>query len=146
MRKDRSTSAQEDDYPGINVSPLVDVSFLLLIYFLVASTLVKSEADLDMTVPGGRGLAADLSPMVVEIEESGRIIGNPGQYAEVLSPAGGGSNLEVLSERLRLLRAAHGSAAAVMLRVSREVDYQRFVDVINCLAGEEVTQLALTES
>ena len=36
----------------LQIAPLIDVVFLLLIYFMVTSSLKKSEADLGITLPG----------------------------------------------------------------------------------------------
>ena len=40
-----------DPDPVLDMSPMIDMSFLLLIYFLVTSTLEPTEADLAMTMP-----------------------------------------------------------------------------------------------
>ncbi|MEO0448487.1 MAG: biopolymer transporter ExbD, partial [Verrucomicrobiota bacterium] len=37
---------EQQEEPELDMSPLIDVGFLLLIYFLVATTLAKEEADL----------------------------------------------------------------------------------------------------
>ncbi len=141
----RHRQRNEEDDPGVDISSLVDVSFLLLIYFLVVATIQKKEQDLDMTLPEPSRSKVKGAPLVVKLEEDGEIIANPIDYPELISPAGGSSALEPLAERLRLLKAAQGGAASVVLHVSQKVDYQRFIDVINCLAGEEIQQLALVD-
>ena len=37
---------------GLQIAPLIDVVFLLLIYFMVTATLRKSEADIGISLPG----------------------------------------------------------------------------------------------
>ena len=37
---------------GLQIAPLIDVVFLLLIYFMVSSSLKRSEADLGLSLPG----------------------------------------------------------------------------------------------
>ena len=38
--------------PQFSMSSMTDIVFLLLIFFLVATTLLKKERDLDMRLPG----------------------------------------------------------------------------------------------
>ncbi len=41
-----------DEQGGVPIAPMIDVVFLLLIYFMVASTLEQQEADLSFQLPG----------------------------------------------------------------------------------------------
>lgn len=43
--------SDEDNYGGINLMPLVDVVFLLLIFFLAATTFANEEAEIDLRLP-----------------------------------------------------------------------------------------------
>ena len=38
--------------PSIPIAPMIDVVFLLLLYYLVTSTLEKQEADISFQLPG----------------------------------------------------------------------------------------------
>ena len=78
--------APEDDEPGLEIAPLIDVSFLLLIYFLVTSTLEKREADLGLTLPTEN---PDSSAVQVEID----------QMMIVVDPDGASRELEGLAYR-----------------------------------------------
>ena len=49
----------EEAEPVLDMSSLIDVSFLLLIYFLVTSTLDPKEADLGMKLPTTETSAAN---------------------------------------------------------------------------------------
>lgn len=40
--------------PMLDISPMIDLSFLLLVYFLATSTLEPVESDLGMTMPGDK--------------------------------------------------------------------------------------------
>ena len=40
------------DKVGVPIAPMIDVVFLLLIYFMVSSTLERQEADLSFQLPG----------------------------------------------------------------------------------------------
>jgi len=46
-----STGLAEDEEVGINLTPLIDVVFLLLIFFMVTATFQNDERDLTIAVP-----------------------------------------------------------------------------------------------
>jgi len=149
MRRKRQKDIGEvrQETPGVDISSLVDVSFLLLIYFLVASTIVKKEQDLGMQLPSGSpSLEIPQAPLPVVLHQDGSVVLNPGKdYEEQIAAAGVGSSLDPLSARLRLIKATLGEQAAVELKVSESVDYQRFIEIINCMAGEGVIALGLAD-
>ncbi|MGB3965396.1 MAG: biopolymer transporter ExbD, partial [Planctomycetota bacterium] len=71
----RHEPAAEDDEPGINLTPMVDVVFLLLIFYLAATTFTRDETRLDLRLPeaksGERGQQG--KPIVVDVPADGRI-------------------------------------------------------------------------
>ncbi len=58
----------------INLTPLIDVVFLLLIFFMVSTTFTK-ETQLAITLPEAQGLAAEDSVEPVEV-----VVGAQGEY------------------------------------------------------------------
>lgn len=42
----------QNETTELQIAPLIDVVFLLLIYFMVTSSLIRSEADIRMMLPG----------------------------------------------------------------------------------------------
>ena len=76
-------STRSDEKVSIPIAPMIDVVFLLLIYFMVASSLEKQEADLSFQLPG---LAPPDSPiemlddLIVEIGQNGQIVVNDYLY------------------------------------------------------------------
>ena len=42
---------EQMERPSINVASLIDMVFLLLVYFMVAASLQRSEADLGIRLP-----------------------------------------------------------------------------------------------
>ena len=51
MAKRKRYRPDGDNDPELDISSLVDVAFLLLIYFLVTSTLRPDETDLSIVLP-----------------------------------------------------------------------------------------------
>tara|TARA_B110000967_G_C18818529_1_gene527417 strand:+ start:293 stop:736 length:444 start_codon:yes stop_codon:yes gene_type:complete len=60
---------------GINLTPLIDVVFLLLIFFMVTTTFTK-ETRLLIDLPEANGEVADSSPATLEL-----VIAKDGSYA-----------------------------------------------------------------
>ena len=64
--------------------PLIDMVFLLLIFFLVASTFAKEERQLDINLPtssAAQPLSAPPKQLVVNIDEDGVITVNGQTYS-----------------------------------------------------------------
>ena len=53
MARHKQIVTEEQGDPEMNISSMIDCCFLLLIYFLVATSLV-SEKKLDMSIPGNQ--------------------------------------------------------------------------------------------
>ena len=63
---------------GFNMTPMIDVVFLLIIFFLVSSHLAKQEAQMDIDLPNAEsGMEAEASPtprIVINITRSGQLL------------------------------------------------------------------------
>ncbi|CAA0088408.1 Biopolymer transport protein ExbD [Zhongshania aliphaticivorans] len=65
---------QRVDDGGVNLTPLIDVVFLLLIFFMVSTTFTK-ESRLNLELPSAKGVAAVDEGKVLEV-----VINAGGQY------------------------------------------------------------------
>jgi biopolymer transport protein ExbD len=75
MARHKKHEAAEDSEPALDISSLIDVCFLLLIYFLVTSTIKPRESDLGMALPAANPSTEqpDIDPLFIKIEASGAI-------------------------------------------------------------------------
>lgn len=150
--KKRQRHTREDslapDEPGLDISSLIDVCFLLLIYFLVTTTIQPREQDLRTSVPGFStpDNLPTIPPMLIEVRQDGGVVVNPGDAAEVFDSDVDSRELPNLRDRLASVAAMGPSGAPrVLLRVDNEVRQQRYVDVLNCLAGAGISSIALQD-
>lgn len=129
--------------PGLDLSSLVDVSFLLLIYFIATSTLQPEESDLGLLMfPNGKTSLIELPSFEVALQADGSVVGND----EVLDVDVTNRDLPQLRERLRVYKSASDlleSTPEVSVSVDDSAHGQRFVDVLNCLASLEIDQVNL---
>ena len=134
--------SEEGAEVAVDMSSLVDMSFLLLVFFLVTTTIVARESDLPMMVPT-EGAPSELRPLTIRVEPDNRVVLHPGQsFEEEVAAVEEGRELEVLRERLAVLKSAR---QGVRLDVLDGASYQRFVDVLNCLRGEGWDEVAITQ-
>jgi len=136
----RRRKAPIEQNPALDMSSLIDVSFLLLIYFLVTSTLDPKEADLGMTMPTSQSSEpseVEIDQMTIEVNSSGHIVLND----EVLDTDTDSRDVPLLLDRLKLYvqsAALTQSDPLVIIKADDAARGQRFVDVLNALADQEV--------
>ncbi|MEO0416995.1 MAG: biopolymer transporter ExbD [Verrucomicrobiota bacterium] len=145
-RRKRSNPFEEQE-PELNISPLVDVAFLLLIYFLVTASLMKEEADLGLELPGAATITSSkvrVDHMEIKIDPIGNIIVNE----VIVEPFEANRNLPILTDRLKRYVASAkiaGAKASVVIDCSSEVREQRFVDVLNACSAAGMKNISLAQ-
>ena len=139
--------AEPEDEPVLDMSSLIDVSFLLLIYFLVTSTLMKKETDLGLTLPTQQPDSAssqvEIDQMMIVINPDGSVVVND----DILDTDAEQRALPKLSDRLRMYKKAadlSGSKPLVILAADDAAKGQRLVDVLNALAGVGIKSVTMT--
>lgn len=116
---------QQNEDPQINLTPLLDVVFLLLIFFMVTTTFQK-ETQLRIRIP-----EASDAPPLVESERLELVIDAQGRYYI-------GQN-EVVNTRPETLRAAIVKAVGddrdtpVVIRADARTPHQSVVTAMNVL-------------
>ncbi len=135
----RRKPPKEED-PALDMSSLIDVSFLLLIYFLVTSTLDPKDADLGMTMPTNTSPSSseiEIDQMTIEVNSSGHIVVNE----EVLDIDPEVREVPLLLDRLKNYAESAkltNSEPMVIIAADDSAKGQRFIDVLNALANEAV--------
>lgn len=135
----------DEEEPELDISPLIDVAFLLLIYFLVTTTLQKREADLSLNLPGvekSDSKDVKIDQMLVKIDSSGTIIVNE----EVSDSDINDRDLPNLTDRLKRYAAASqlaNSEAQIIIDCDSEALGQRFIDVLNVCAKSKIENVSL---
>jgi len=147
-RKDKALI--KDDEPQFEISSLVDVSFLLLIYFLVTSTILPKEKDLPMTLPTAYEEApVEAIAITLEVKDNGSILMNAGDEDELLDSGNEERDIPITREHLQTLGSlarSTGLKVSVKLKVAEGANHQRFIDVLNCLRGENINSLTLMDN
>lgn len=108
---------------GFNMTPMIDITFLLVVFFLVASHWSRQETDVELNLPtaqSGREALDDETPRVtVNVLASGTTMLG-GQIVE----------REELASRLRVENARHDGRLEVRLRADRNTPFAQVEPVL----------------
>lgn len=121
---------------GINLTPLIDVVFLLLIFFMVSTTFTK-ETHLQLQLPSAEGEAPPDLPSKIEV-----IIDAQGGYAV------NGENL--VNSQINTLSAAIERASGgntelpFVITADAKVSYERVVTVMDAAGRLGFVNLSMT--
>ncbi|MCC5834898.1 MAG: biopolymer transporter ExbD [Opitutales bacterium] len=122
-----------DDQPDIPIAPMIDCVFLLLVYFMVSSSLDREEWALPVALPASaEGLSMELpEEQVLVIGVDGSVRMNDAQYDE--PDCGKLPQLTQALLRFRELCAAAGGEAMITLVPAETVPHQRIIQVLDAL-------------
>jgi biopolymer transport protein ExbD len=119
--------------PGFQIAPMVDIVFLLLIFFLVTWNFARYETELDVKVPTAKeGKESRRAPgeVIINVKADGSIIMN----RRPLSPAELGQTLRQISELY--------PDQAVVLRGDQSADYRHIVAVLDICREANIWNVA----
>jgi len=143
MKKTKRTMAQEDE-PSLEVASLIDVCFLLLIYFLATSTINPRESDLGMQIPSERPLSPDVAlfePLLIQIRANGEIHAGDKFHSQTMDSNASVRTLPLLQQYLEMFVDASKAAntkALVRIEADDDAAHQRVIDVLNALAEAKI--------
>ena len=107
----------------INLTPLIDVVFLLLIFFMVSTTFIK-ESEIELTLPQAtEDIREELTEKIqVSIDRNGTVFVNQ----QALSSA----RLDAIRQALNRVRE-DGGDPVVVIRADAAASHQAVVDVMD---------------
>jgi biopolymer transport protein ExbD len=137
--------------PNLDVSSLIDVCFLLLIYFLITMTIVPRESDLSISLPGPGNIGPTVSviePIFICVDAGGAIFTGTGISERPMDNDPASRNVPLLASYLELYRAAaigSGDTPLVQIWVDPGALQQRVIDVLNALAAAKIANVTFTD-
>ena len=105
--------------PEFNMSSMTDVVFLLLIFFMIASTLAKQLNTIDIKLPKAEGKTENRNTVAVTITNAGQFFINDKRISKI--------NLE---ERL-IFSLSEMKIPSIVLRTEKKVAIDQVVYVMN---------------
>ncbi|MCX7804519.1 MAG: biopolymer transporter ExbD [Planctomycetota bacterium] len=123
----------DDDDFSLPMTPLIDIVFNLLVFFLLATTIVEEESALHIVLPSGRhGEAADKEggEIVLSVDRDGIVVyGGRAVGMEELR--------EILAEA-----GARKPPPRVVLRGDRDAPYGHVAGVLDMCRGAGLTRIS----
>ncbi len=134
--------------PQFPIAPMIDVVFLLLIYFMVSASLQRQEADISFQLPG---LIEQTEPLempdeqIIEITAEGQVIVNEFAYDAPEAPRF--KELAAMLARFRQTSEANKTESRITLAPADTVTHQTIIKVMDAcsLAGIRQVNFAIGE-
>ncbi|MGD9632723.1 MAG: ExbD/TolR family protein [Pirellulales bacterium] len=126
---------QQDDALQLNLTPMIDVLFLLIIFFMVATTFGDLERNMELKVPEVTEAGDSVQPskpLVINVFADGRL-DLDGQMV----------TLDELKEQLLAAREGLGSPT-VVIRGDAACQFQRVADALAACKGARISELGIT--
>ncbi|MGI6495144.1 MAG: ExbD/TolR family protein [Kiritimatiellia bacterium] len=124
----------DDGFAGVRIAPLLDVVFLLLIFFLVATTFYEIEKDMSIRLAeatAGEGRSTLPRQIIVNISEAGILVVN--------------QRMVSLGELETMLREGKEDdpRLSVVIRCDRQARHADFVKVLDCCGRIRISQVSI---
>jgi biopolymer transport protein ExbD len=116
----------------LNVTPLLDLAFVLLIIFMITTPLMDNSVDL--IVPSSEAAAQAVDPSAVQTVSINR--------EAVLKLNGAPTTLAEMEVELKALKAAR-SEVAVVIRSHKELAVQQLIDVMDVVQRAKITKVGV---
>jgi biopolymer transport protein ExbD len=138
--------AQQDDdegmISGINVTPLVDITLVLLIIFMVTATYIV-KASIDVDLPRAAHGGEDVGEMfTVVVKQKDGLADKRGAACDVLAVNGQPTDEAGLKQQLKAV-VAKDKDAKVMIAADQACTHGEFVHVVDVVKGEGITKFAI---
>jgi biopolymer transport protein ExbD len=136
---------QKDHDVGFQIAPMIDVVFVIMLFFMVMAGSVKTERELNSQLPGNAetsGATEFVDEQVITVSEAGEIALND----EPLSPPGDTTMTRLKDTLSRLKQAGDQAKSPTLVTVVSEAKakYSRTIDVLDALAVAGITNVTFT--
>jgi len=132
---------------GFQIAPMIDVVFVIMLFFMVMAGAVKVERELNTQLPGNvdPGTSTDfVDEQIITISENGEVLLNDEPFDSATS-----HDLPQLKGTLmRLKQNADASKSPTMVTIVSDetAKYSRTIDVLDALAVAKIDNVTFTVS
>lgn len=133
----------DDGDIGFQIAPMVDVVFVLMLFFMASAGMQVVEKELGINLPSGRSSARGdeipRTPIIIDISAEGQVQMNNQAYGSVAD-----KNLTPLRDKLRAMINQFGDKDPVIIRPTSDTRHERIMDVLNAAAASGVKNLTFS--
>lgn len=124
----------KDAYDEINVTPMLDLAYVLLVIFIIMTTATVQGIKVNVPKASAQPSLAENKTKAISISADGTV------YLDTFPVT-----MPQLEQNLRQLKAANPNLP-VIIKADSTIQYQKVVDVLDLLGRLEITQLGLVTS
>jgi biopolymer transport protein ExbD len=132
----------EDGDIGFQIAPMVDVVFVLMLFFMASAGSQVVERELGINLPGGgasKRPGPPPTPIMIDISGEGQVSLNDQAYGTPTD-----RNLSSLREWLKGTIDRFGDKDPVIIRPKPETRHERIMDVLNAAGASGVKNLTFS--
>ena len=130
----------------IQIAPLIDVVFLLLIYFMVTASLIKKEGDISFMLPANVEQYEMITlpiEVLIEINQDNVVESSGMRFQDTDREM---NNLVYQINGLRQIAASQGAPFSVNILPHEDATHWRIIDVMDACAAAGVDNLSFSKS
>lgn len=130
-------TSRSEELPSVNLTPMIDVVFLLIIFFMVGTQFTEGEKDIAITLPG----AGQLDTLITAPDRRQITVAADGSLAldgQVLS-------VDELTQRLQQMRVSYPDVR-VVVRADADAKYQFVMSAFGAANRAGVADVATAAS
>jgi len=134
-KKKRGRGAGSEIHLGFQIAPMIDVVFVIMLFFMVMAGQQQVENELNLKLPGtipNPETELSVEETQVRVIESGEVLLNDDPVGDPEDT--GLKNLAATMVRLADASKASNSKVVVTIMADEFAPYQRVIDVLNALA------------
>lgn len=123
---------------GFQIAPMIDVVFVIMLFFMVMASTVKTERELTTKLPSPQPTLSSgpSDETIITISEDGYISVND---EELGAPADTKlSGLTLLLHKLHAYNTSSGTQTLVTIQTESETRYQRIIEVLNAVSKAQI--------
>ncbi len=128
-------SPKRSEEPDVNLTPMIDVVFLLLLFFMVSTSFIReSSLKVDLPEATGAAMAEQVDPIDIVIQADGKVLVNDQAIANVTPAA--------LAETLKRV-VGEQKDPHVIISADAKAEYQLIVTAMDTAQQLGYTKLTL---
>ena len=132
--------SSEDGDMGFQIAPMVDVVFVLMLFFMASAGQQVNEQELNISLPSNAsGGKTERTPILIDISAEGQVTMNKTSFGTPADKA-----LKPLQDWLKNAIEQFGGEDPVIIRPNPETKHERIIDVLNAAAAAGVKNLSFS--
>ena len=131
----------EDGDIGFQIAPMVDVVFVLMLFFMASAGSQIVEKELNINLPSGQSSTSGsaITPIIIDIGPDGAVSMNGENYG-----VPNDKDLKHLKAKLEEIVKTLGDKDPVIIRPNPDTKHGRIIDVLNAAAFARIKNLTFS--